>query len=107
MIVTLPPITGSRHAALTDLPLTTLPIPDTAEGMAASLRDGIAALPATATGVLILLADLPEIDTDDLTAMIALFEGDPTRILRAETATGQPGHPVLFPRSAFADFAGL
>jgi molybdenum cofactor cytidylyltransferase len=107
VIVTLPAIPGPRNDALAGLPVTLLPIPDTAEGMAASLRRGIAALPATATGVLILLADLPEIDTQDLTAMITAFEADPARILRAQTAAGQPGHPVLFPRTTFADFAGL
>ena len=91
-----------REAALAGLALTILAVADAGEGMAASLRAGadwVAGLCKTGQGVaglFICPADMPEIEAGDFTAMAAAFhpEGPP---LRAASADGQAGHPVLFP----------
>jgi len=78
---------------------------DATEGMGASLRAGIAAVPQDATGAMILLADLPDLTTADLTRMIQLHDAHPDQILRATASDGTPGHPVVFPARCFPDLA--
>ena len=94
-----------RRALLAGLALHILPVPEAAEGLAASLRRG-----AEGAGALMILpADMPDITADDLGAMIAAHARRPETILRATDADGTPGHPVIFPadlRGLFARLAG-
>ncbi|UXX83756.1 nucleotidyltransferase family protein [Roseovarius pelagicus] len=95
-----------RGEALDQLPqkkLTRVPVERPQDGLSASLAAGIRALPDTVEAVMILLPDLPEIDTSDLSAMIAAQAMAPARILRAYTESGVAGHPVIFPRAWFAE----
>lgn len=75
--------------------------------MSDSIRAGIAALPETATGVIILPADMPDITAQDMgeVKQAALETGAP--VVRASTADGRPGHPIYFARRTFAGFAAL
>lgn len=113
VIVALPPPEASsaardRHAVLDGLALRRAIVPAPEEGMAASLRAGLGAAPPDASGVLILLPDMPDIETADLRRLIDAFGRDPQApILRACTADGRPGHPVLFPRRHLAQLAGI
>ncbi len=104
--IALPPDRPARAAALQGLAVTRLTVPDAAEGMAASIRAGAAVLPPD-TGLLLLLADLPEITTEDLRRLIAAWHETPGLILRATSQTGTPGHPVIFPPWAIPDLATL
>ena len=77
-------------------------VSDADEGMAASLRRGIAALPSEIDGVVLLLADMPEITTKDIARLAMAFDPDEgCEIVRATSQDGQPGHPVLFGRRYF------
>ncbi|MGL4308966.1 MAG: nucleotidyltransferase family protein, partial [Paracoccaceae bacterium] len=105
VIVTLPPDDGLRSAALAGLDVTMVTVPDATEGVSASFRAGISALPHDCVGVLILLADMPDLEAADLAAMLADWREN--EILRATTADGQPGHPVIFPRACFRDLSAL
>lgn len=69
-------------------------------GLSASLAGMLRALPARAEGALILPADMPDITHDDLIAILNAFEDG--LVVRGSSATGKPGHPVLFPRGWFA-----
>ncbi|WP_126976562.1 nucleotidyltransferase family protein [Frigidibacter oleivorans] len=100
------PFRAGRLAALQGLELTALPVPEAAEGIAASIRAGAAAAEA-APGIMVLLADMPEIGAEDLAAVLAGWSGDPDRVARATAADGRPGHPVLFPRRLFPRLATL
>ncbi|MBZ8119507.1 nucleotidyltransferase family protein [Roseovarius sp. LXJ103] len=71
------------------------------EGIAASIRAGIAALGVDVTAVMVLLPDLPEIEHSDLEAVIAAYRDHPGAVLRGATVVGAPGHPVIFPRAWF------
>ncbi|WP_442902561.1 nucleotidyltransferase family protein [Frigidibacter sp. MR17.24] len=100
--VTLPPAGALRHdrraAALAGLGVVTLPVADADEGMAASLRAGArAARAAGEDGLLVVLGDMPEIEAGDIAALLAAAAAAPGRVIRAATATGRAGHPVLFP----------
>ncbi len=95
--VTLPPGAAGRRGALEGLSLRRVEVADAAEGMGASIRAGVAALPAEASGVLILPGDLPEIEAGDLAVMLARHAQAPGVVLRAAAQDGRPGHPVVFP----------
>jgi molybdenum cofactor cytidylyltransferase len=78
---------------------------DHAEGMAASLRAGLEALPPDAAGVFVFLGDMPRIPpglTDQLAK--ALGRGAPAA---APVYEGQRGHPVLFGAELFDELASL
>ncbi len=102
VFVTLPAEHGPRHAALETLPLTTVAVADAASGMAHSIRAGVAALPDSITAVMILPADMPDLNATDLCQMRnAWHNATSNDILRATSADGTPGHPVIFPSRCF------
>ena len=105
--VTLPGPDHPRASALGGIAVTQIPVPDAAEGMAASIRAGVAALPAGSTAVMILPADMPDITTQDLATMAAAWAATPDAILRATAHDGTPGHPVIFPARLFPHLARL
>lgn len=94
--VTLPPDRPARSAALAGLPVAQVTVPDPAQGMSASLAAGLAAIPPS-HGIMLLLADLPEITAEDLTHLLTLWRQEPEAILRGAAQDGTPGHPVCFP----------
>ena len=110
VIVTLPPDGVLRQAALAGLPVTAVPVPDARLGMAASLRAGVTAaagLPGRAAGLMVVPADMPDLTTADLAALIAAFGGAPDRIWRGAAADGTPGHPAIFPRAMWPALAAV
>jgi CTP:molybdopterin cytidylyltransferase MocA len=50
---------------------------------------------------MILLADLPDLETADLVGMCSAAARAPDAIWRAQDAAGMPGHPVIFPARLF------
>lgn len=97
----------ARQAVLSGLDCQSVIVPDAAEGMAHSLRAGIAQLPEHASGVMVIPADMPELTEQDLRSMIAAHAAKPDKILRATSADSQPGHPVVFPKKLFGELRGL
>lgn len=108
VLVALPAPPHPRHAALEGLGVTAVPVPDAAEGMNASLRTAFAAVPTDAPRAMLLLADLPELTSDDLRIVLQAydFDGD-TLVWRGSTETGEPGHPIVFSARLFPEFARL
>ena len=76
------------------------------EGLASSIRAGVARLPASCTGVMLLLADQPAVSADDLKRLAGTWRKQPQYIAAALYA-GTSGVPAIFPRSAFRDLAEL
>jgi CTP:molybdopterin cytidylyltransferase MocA len=55
-----------------------------------------------ADALLLLLADMSEIEADDLRALLsAAARADGGTVVRAATGDGRPGHPVVFLRDQF------
>ena len=105
VFVTLPNPDHPRTAAVCNaIPVL---VPDAAEGMAASIRCGTAALPAETEAVMILPADMPDITVQDILHLAAHYRGPDSPILRATAEDGTPGHPVLFPQRCFAALKSL
>lgn len=97
-----------RRATLTGLAAAIETNPRAAEGMGTSLAAGIRALGPEVDGALILMADMPEITSADIGRLIAGFDPAEGRaIVRATSAGGEPGHPVLFGRRFFEVLAAL
>lgn len=93
------------RAGLDDLPCRILHALGWAEGMAATLRTGIAALAPDARGVCVFLGDMPLVPVA-LCAELAEAASDAGYAARPR-CEGQPGHPVAFTRAAFADLMML
>ena len=101
VLVTLPEGDVARRAALDGAGVTRQEI-DGFEGMAASIRAGArAACVAGADGLLVMLPDMPEIDTGALLTLLAAWRADPARPCRAAAADGTPGNPVVIPARLF------
>lgn len=77
---------------------------ESAEGMAGSLRCGVAAAKHS-DALMILLPDMPDIGTEDINAVLNAFEDG--KIVRAASENGEPGHPVMIPRELFRSVAAL
>lgn len=102
-------VTGAEDAsirrALVGADLLVTHAPDWAEGMAATLRTGIAMLAPEAAGVCVFLGDMPLVPVQLCPALTAAAE-------RAGYAArpridGKPGHPVALTRAAFVDLMRL
>lgn len=73
---------------------------DWAEGMSASLRAGLRAMPEEADAAVVLLVDLPDVTAEVVRRVVAAGAG-PETLARA-TFEGRPGHPVLLGRAHWA-----
>lgn len=85
-----------------NLPLTRIHAGDFAVGLSASLRVGIAGVPAACAGALICLGDMPFVPATVLRAMMAAFAPDAGRSIIRPIFGGQAGNPILWGRAHFA-----
>lgn len=102
VFVTLGTDTKERAQAIANAPVTIIPVAGASQGMSVSLKAGIRSLPSGLNGVLIMLADMPEITTEDLSVLLTHFaEVGAKRVVRGTDDTGHPGHPVILPSRLF------
>ncbi len=97
VIVAMAPNRPERARVLAGLPVRSVLVRDAAEGMGASIRTAAAAVPSNSTTVAVLPADMPEITTEDLNAVLVASASNPDQVVRGMSASGVPGHPVVFP----------
>jgi len=91
-------VTGA-HPVETDARI--VPCPEWAHGPGASLRCGLAALPADAEVAVVVLADGPDLDPRTIDRVIDAWHRDGGDVVAA-TYGGIRLHPVLLARSAWA-----
>lgn len=101
VFVSLPDLAHARAGVLAGQKVNLVPVPDAIKGMAHSIRAGVIALPRNASGVMIVPADMPDLQTRDFQLMSEHHLQNPKAILQAQTKTGKPGHPVIFPADLF------
>jgi len=89
-----------RAEALAGLAVETVSVADPSQGMSRSIHAAVAVL-RFEDAVMILPADMPELDRADLAKMIAKARENSDCILRGASEDGHPGHPVIFPRRLF------
>ncbi|WP_026853655.1 nucleotidyltransferase family protein [Geothrix fermentans] len=98
-------VTGAWDPGLEGLAVGTVPNPGAEEGMASSIRVGIAALPA-AQSVLLLTVDQLAVDEVLLRRLLALAATDPSRPAACAYA-GTVGIPAVLPRRLFPELLAL
>lgn len=100
-------VTGHRRdrieAALDGLGVQLVHNPDYATGMASSLVSGLLQPEvASADGLLVMLADMPGVSSEDIAALIARFRAEQGRSIVRAVSSGKRGNPVILPRATFA-----
>lgn len=95
------------RAALAGREATFAANPDYAEGLASSLKAGLAALPEDVDGVLVCLGDMPALTADHLDRIIAAFDPAEGRAICLPVHRGHRGNPVLLGRQFFDEMARL
>ena len=78
-----------------------------AQGLASSLKTGVAALPGDVAGALILLGDMPAVTPALIDRLIAAFDQRPDALAAAPMRDGRRGNPVLLSRALFPAIAKL
>jgi molybdenum cofactor cytidylyltransferase len=77
-----------------------------AEGIASSIRCGLAVVPPSADAVMIVLGDQVCVTTDDLKRLLAAWKGQET-VIAAATYSQGVGVPAIFPRAVFSELGEL
>ena len=99
-------VTGHRkseiESALSGLDVTIAHNPDYASGMASSLATGFSVEHARdADGILVMLADMPGVSSDDLDKLMAAFRQSGGQSIIRAVSRGKRGNPVILPKSLF------
>jgi molybdenum cofactor cytidylyltransferase len=87
--------------ALAGLPLQFVHNKDYATGLASSLRVGIAAVPPSASGAIILLGDMPLVAADLIDQLVRRLEKNSDADAIVPVTKGRRGNPVLLACSLF------
>jgi molybdenum cofactor cytidylyltransferase len=93
--------------ALAGRPVLTTHADTYAEGLSASLKAGIAALPPDVEGVLVLLGDMPLVSPAMLDRILAAFDPEEGRAIIQPTFRGKQGNPVLWGREFFEEILAI
>ena len=100
-------VTGNAEkrvvAALAGLSVVLVPNPNWASGMAGSLAAGLGAVPSSAAGALICLADMPFVRAATLDHLIETFDDAAEAVVPVHDGT--QGNPVLIGRALFTELA--
>jgi len=76
------------------------------EGLASSIRAGVARLPAACSAVMLLLADQAAVTAEDLKRLAGSWRKQPQH-MAAALYSGSCGAPAIFPRSSFRSLSEL
>lgn len=98
---------GEVKAALEGFDVTFVESPDYRDGIAASLKSGLAALPKGIDGVLVALGDMPGITGGDFDRLIAGFAPKEGRSIVVPVHGGKRGNPVLFAAHLIGEMADV
>jgi molybdenum cofactor cytidylyltransferase len=93
--------------ALRGLKVTFVRNPDFADGLASSVKAGVAAVPADAAAAVICLGDMPLIDAHLIDRLIEAFAPDRGNLIAVPVSDGRRGNPVLWSRRFFDELMAL
>ena len=94
-------------AVVSQKPLSCVHAGDYRQGLSASLRAGINALPQWADGMLVCLGDMPLVEPEVLNTLIEAFAPSLNRDIIVPYWKGQRGNPVLWGRKYFSEIGAL
>jgi molybdenum cofactor cytidylyltransferase len=99
-------VVGDWAPGAQEFPLQIIPNPEAAEGMASSIRAGVAALPVEASGVLLLTVDQIRVEEALLRQLLERFLENPDQPVACAYA-GTLGIPAVLPRRLFPALVAL
>jgi molybdenum cofactor cytidylyltransferase len=108
LVVVVPRDSTLLRTALVGVPVRFAENPNAHEGVASSLRAGIAALPSEVEAVVIALGDQPTLEPQVVRRVVTTWRGARagTRAVTAAYADGR-GHPTLFAAELFPSLSAL
>ena len=80
---------------------------DFAQGLSASLKSGLAALPAESDGVLVCLGDMPLVSGAMMDRLLAAFDPEEGRAIVQPSFRGKQGNPMLWAREFVPAMMGV
>jgi molybdenum cofactor cytidylyltransferase len=95
------------RAALAGRDVRFVAAPDYAQGLAASLKAGIAAVPEEADAALVCLGDMPLVTPAMINRLLAAYDPDEDRCIVFPVHGGRQGNPILWDRRYFAEIMAL
>jgi molybdenum cofactor cytidylyltransferase len=93
--------------ALAGKPVIFIHAEDYAEGLSASLKAGLSALPPDAEGVLVTLGDMPLVEPGVIMRILAAFDPEEGRAIVQPTFRGKQGNPMLWGREFIPEMMQL
>ncbi len=81
--------------------------PNYRDGLSASLKTGIGALPSDVDGALVALGDMPHVDARIIDKLVAAFDPSESRSICVPLYRGKRGNPVLWGSQFFQAIQGL
>jgi molybdenum cofactor cytidylyltransferase len=100
-------VTGHMEAeirtALAGRPVSFVHAEDFAQGLSASLKAGIAAVPADSAGALVCLGDMPLVTGRMMDRLLDSYDSDEGRLIVVPTHQGRGGNPMLWDRRFFTE----
>lgn len=93
--------------ALAGKPVIFVHAEDYAEGLSASLKAGLAALPPDAEGVLVALGDMPLVEPAVIARLLAGFDPEEGRAIVQPTFRGKHGNPMVWGREFLPEMMQL
>ena len=80
---------------------------DYAEGLSASLKAGIAAVPPDCAAAIVCLGDMPLVTGRMIDRLISMYNPDAGRLIVQPTFRGKQGNPMLWDRRFFPEILGI
>ena len=93
--------------ALTGKPVRFVHAPDYGDGLAASLRAGIAAVPPECAAAIVCLGDMPLVTGRMIDRLLAAYDPDSGKRIVLPTFNGKQGNPMLWDRSFFSEILAI
>jgi molybdenum cofactor cytidylyltransferase len=95
------------ETALGGRPVRYVHAPDYAQGLAESLKTGIAAVPPECAGAIVCLGDMPLVTGRMIDRLLAMYDPEEGRSIVLPTFRGKQGNPMLWDRRYFPEILGI
>lgn len=93
--------------ALADLPVQFADNPHFADGLSTSVKAGLSALPEDIDAAVVMLADMPQVDSALIDRLIAAYDPEKGALIAVPVIDGKRGNPVLWSRRFFPELMAL
>jgi molybdenum cofactor cytidylyltransferase len=107
VVVVVGHLSDAVRAALRGSPVTIVENTNYQDGLSASIRSGVTALPPGLDGVVIMLGDMPQVRPSHIHSLVSAFEVEGRAAICVPTYAGRRGNPVLWGADYLPDLLRL